>query len=170
MPVPDSQVSWMLSNREKILRYAFIPQFLVAAVLLAVAHFTGHTDLHLLLRGARTSGKIVGFQQRQLHTHRNPSSTGMYGRNVYLPIVEFEAQGAIVRFEEKKLITQGEGVGWPVTVLYDPASPSVARIDRAFWNWMPWAPLLAIGILLALAALKGLLAFLSQPQPAKSVP
>jgi Protein of unknown function (DUF3592) len=170
MPVPDSQVFWILSNRGKILRYAFVLQFLVAAALLTAADFTGHTDLRLLLHGARANGKIVAFQQRQWHTHRNPSSTGMYGRNVYLPIVEFEVQGAIVRFEEKKLVAQGEGVGWPVTVLYDPTNPSVARIDRPFWNWMPWAPLLAIGSLLALAALKGLLTFLTQPQPAKSVP
>ena len=170
MPIPESQVAWILSNREKVFRYAFIPQFLAAAVLLAFAHFTGHTDLHLLLHGARTSGKIVGFRQRQLHTHRNPSSTGMYGRNVYLPIVEFEAQGAIVRFEEPKIVTQSEGVGWRVTVLYDPANPSVARIDRTFWNWMPWAPLLTIGVFLALAALKGLLTFLIKPQPAKSLP
>ncbi len=156
MPFPQSQVEWMLANRARILRYAFVPQFLVAVALLAFAHFTGKTDLHLLLRGARTRGKIVGFQRRQLQTHRNPSSTGMFGRNVYLPIVEFEAQGAIVRFEDPKLVSQGESVGWPVAVLYDPRNVSLAIIDRPFWNWMPWAPFLAIGVLLALMSLRGL--------------
>lgn len=166
MPFPQSQVEWILANRARIFRYAFLPQFLAAFVFLAFAHFTGKTNVHLLLNGVRTRGKIVGFQKRQLHTYRNPSSTGMYGRNVYLPIVEFAAQGAIARFEESKLVNRGEGVGWPVPVLYDPANPSVAMIDRPFWNWIPWAPALAIGMFLALAALQGLLAFLASPQPA----
>jgi hypothetical protein len=156
----------MLANRSKIIRYAFVPQFLVAFVFLAFAHFTGKTNAHLLLNGLRTRGKIVGFQKRQLHTHRNPSSTGMYGRNVYLPIVEFEAQGTTVRFEEPKLVNDGESVGWPVVVLYDPANPSVAMIDRPVWNWIPWGPALALGIFLAIAALRGLLAFRTSPQRA----
>ena len=81
----------------------------------------------------------------------------MFGRIVYLPIVEFEAQGTVVRFEDSKLVSQGESVGWPVTVLYDPGKVSLAMIDRRFWNWMPWAPSLAIGLLLTFASLRGLL-------------
>ena len=166
MPFPQPQVEWMLANRAKIFRYAFLPQLFVAVALFAVANFTGRADIHLLLNGARTSGKIVGFQRRELHTHRNPSSTGRFGRIVYLPIVEFAAQGAIVRFEEPKLVAHGESVGWPVTVLYDPGNPSLAMIDRAFWNWIPWAPALAMGLLLALAAIRGLFAILAFPQRA----
>jgi len=157
MPFPQSQVEWILANRARILRYACVPQFLAGVALFAFAHFTGRTDLHLLVRGSRTQGKIVGFQRRQLHTHRSPSSTGMFGRNVYLPIVEFETQGTVVRFEDSKLVSQGESVGWPVTVLYDPGKVSLAMIDRPFWNWMPWAPSLAIGVLLTFASLRGLL-------------
>jgi hypothetical protein len=156
MPFPQSQIDWLLANRAKILRYAFVPQLFAAVALLSVAYFTGRTDVHLLLNGARTTGKIVGFQPRELHTYRNPSSTGRYGRIVYLPIVEFHAQGTVVRFEEHKLVTHGESIGWPVAVLYDPSNASLAMIDRSFWNWIPWAPALALGILLALAALKSL--------------
>jgi hypothetical protein len=156
MPIPQSQIEWMLTNRAKILRYAFVPQFLAALVLFSIAYFTGKTDMHVLLTGARTNGKIVAFQPRELHTYRTPSSTGRYGRIVYLPIVEFQAQGTVVRFEEHKLVTTGESIGWPVAVLYDPSNVSLAMIDRSFWNWIPWAPALALGILLALAALKGL--------------
>jgi hypothetical protein len=164
MPFPQPQIDWMLANRAKILRYAFVPQFFAAVALLSFAYFTGRTDAHLLLNGARTSGKIVAFQRRELHTYRHPTSTGRYGRILYFPVVEFQAQGTVVRFEEPKLVTQGESVGWPVTVLYDPSNVSTARIDRSFWNWIPWAPALAFGILLALASLKGLFA-LSQPAP-----
>jgi len=125
MPFPQSQVEWVLANRARILRYACVPQFLAGVALFAFAHFTGRTDLHLLVRGARTQGKIVGFQRRQLHTHRSPSSTGMFGRNVYLPIVEFEAQGTVVRFEDSKLVSQGESVGW--------LSPSSTIPARSPW-------------------------------------
>jgi hypothetical protein len=169
MPFPEQQVEWMLANRAKILRYAFVPQLLVAVALLSLAYFTGKADAHLLLNGARTRGKIVGFQPRELHTHRNPSSNGVYGRRVYLPIVEFEARGDKVRFEERKLVAKGEGVGWPVSVLYDPNKASVAMIDRPFWNWIPWAPALAIGAFLALVSFKGLFALLAFAPPPSSV-
>ena len=164
MPFPQSQLDWMLANRAKILRYAFVPQFLAAIALLSVAHFTGKTDAHLLLHGARANGRIVAFQARELHTYRTPSSTGRYGRILYFPIVEFQAQGNVVRFEEHKLVTHSEPVGWPVTVLYDPSNVSKAMIDRAFWNWVPWAPALALGILLSLAALKGLFSLALMPR------
>ena len=42
-----------------------------------------------------------------------------------------------------------------VTVLYDPARPSDAMIDRPVWNWLPWAPIGAVGLFLALVAVKG---------------
>jgi hypothetical protein len=169
MPFPEQQVEWVLANRAKILRYAFVPQLLAAVALLGVAYFTGKTDAHLLFKGAHTRGKIVGFQPRQIHTYRTPTSTGVFGRTEYFPIVEFEARGALMRFEEHKLVPSGEGVGWPVAVLYDPANVSLAMIDRPFWNWIPWAPALAMGAFLALVSLKGLFVFLAFPQPASSL-
>ena len=161
MAFPQEQVAWLLANRERVFRFAFIPQLLVAVVLLDFAYFTGKTDAHLLLKGARTEGKIVGFQKRQFYErNRTILSTGRKGYNVYLPIVEFEAQGSLVRFEEHKLMQTGEGVGWSVSVLYDAANPSVAMIDRSYWNWLPWGPALAIGLVVGLASLKGLFASL----------
>lgn len=157
MAFPQEQVAWLLANRERVFRFAFIPQLLVAVVLLDFAYFTGKTDAHLLLKGARTEGKIVGFQKRQFYErNRNILSTGRKGYNVYLPIVEFEAQGSLVRFEEHKLMQTGEGVGWSVPVLYDAANPSVAMIDRSYWNWLPWGPALAIGLVVGLASVRGL--------------
>lgn len=169
MPFPEQQVEWVLANRVKILRYAFVPQLLAAVALFGVAYFTGKTDAYLLFKGARTRGQIVGFQPRQIHTYRTPTSTGIFGRTEYFPIVEFEARGAVVRFEEHKLVPSGEGVGWPVAVLYDPANVSLAMIDRRFWNWIPWAPAFAVGAFLALVSLKGLFVFLAFPQLASGV-
>ena len=165
MPFPQDQVAWLLANREKIFRFAFLPQLLVAVVLSSFAYSTGKTDVHLLLKGARTQGKIVGFQKRQFYRSRNRISTGTPGYNIYLPIVEFEAQGALARFEEHKILSGGEGVGWSVPVLYDPANPSVAMIDRSYWNWLPWGPALAIAVLLLLSSIKSLFLFLFQQNP-----
>src|SRR5258708_15616789 len=105
MPFPQQQIEWMLANRAKILRYAFVPQLLAAVALLSFAYFTGKTDVHLLFSGARTRGKIVGFQRRELHTHRNPSSNGVYGRTVYLPVVAVEGPGAKGRLVEPPLLS-----------------------------------------------------------------
>ena len=117
-----------------------MPQLLVALVLFGFAYSTGKTDMHLLQKGARTDGRIVGFQKRQFRTNRNRISTGTPGRNVYLPIVEFEADGTLARFEEHKLLPSGEGVGWVVPVLYDPANPSVAMIDPRQLELVPLGP------------------------------
>jgi hypothetical protein len=85
-----------------------------------------------------------------------------------LPIVEFEAEGVLASFEEHKLVPAGEGVGWTVPVLYDPANPSVAMIDRSNWNWLPWGPALAIAVLLLLTSLKGLFLLLFREKPLTS--
>lgn len=166
MPFPQDQVAWLLAKRKTILRYAFVPQLLVAMVFFGFAYSTGKTDMHLLLKGARAEGKIVGFQQRRFYTSPNRVSTGTWGYNVYLPIVEFEAEGTLARFEEHKLILSGEGIGWAVPLLYDPSDPSVAIIDRGFWNWLPWAPCFLIGLPVAFASLKGFFAFFIRRAPA----
>ena len=173
MPFPQDQVAWLLANREKNFRYVFLPQLLAAMALLWFAYFTGKTDMHLLLKGAHAQGKIVGFQKQLFSTNRGLFSTGTRGRIVSIPIVEFEADGALTRFEEHKLLPTGEGVGWAVPVLYDPANPTDAMIDRANWNWFPWGPALAIAVLLLLSSIKGLFLFLfqreSQSEPAPDI-
>lgn len=165
MPFPQEQVAWMLANREKTFRYAFIPQLLAAIPLLWFAYSAGKTDVHLLLRGTRAEGRIVGFQKQQFRTNGGLISTGTRSRNVSLPIVEFEAEGALARFEDHKLIPSGEGVGWAVHVLYDRANPSLAMIDRSNWNYIPWGPALAIAAILSLASIKGLFVFLFKQKP-----
>ena len=40
-------------------------------------------------------------------------------------------------------------------VLYDPANPAVAMIDRPVWNWIPRAPTFAVGLFMVLAAING---------------
>ena len=159
MPLPQDQVAWLLTNRAKLVRYAFIPQLLVALLFLGFAYITGKAHAHLLLRGARTSGKIVALVPVNLQSRTGSANLT---RTIYEPVVEFGAGDRLVRFREWKGSASNASLGWSVPVLYDPADPSFAMLDRGSANWIPWAPCCAIGLVLALAALKGLFAFLFQ--------
>jgi hypothetical protein len=164
MPFPQDQVAWVLANREKIFRYYFIPQALAALLFLSFAYGTGKVYAHLLFVSARTQGVIVGLKPVRMHSR---SSTGgaAFGQTVYLPAVEFRAGDRVVHFQEWKGEASNGGLGLSVPVLYDPANPSIAMIDRSYWNWLPWAPCFAIGLILALASVKGLFAFLFGRNP-----
>lgn len=157
MPFPQNQVAWLLSNREKIARYMFIPQFLAAAVSLAFAYSTGHVHAHLLFKGVPTRGTIVALKPVQMSNRSSNGTQNYY--TIYEPLVEFSSGERIVRFQEWKGSRSNAGLGSSVPVLYDPADPSFAMIDRGFWNWLPWAPCFLIGLPVAFASLKGLLAF-----------
>jgi hypothetical protein len=159
MPNPQDQVAWVLANREKIFRYYFIPQALVAVLLLSFAYGTGKVHAHLLLRGVRTQGQIVELRPVRVHT-RSGSSATFFARTVYMPVVEFRTGERLVRFQEWKGSESDAGRESSVPVLYDPNDVSFAMMDRASWNWLPWAPCFAMGLILALASIRGLFAFL----------
>lgn len=167
MAFPQEQVAWMLANREKIFRYIFIPQFLAAALFLSFAYVTGHVHAHLLFKGAGTNGTIVDF--RVVHFRQSSGSVTAHGTTIYEPIVEFPAGDRLVRFQELKGSESRVGLGWSVPVIYDPADPSFAMIDRGFWNWLPWAPCFLIAFPVAFASLKGFLAFFIRHAPAANL-
>jgi hypothetical protein len=158
MPFPQDQVAWLTANRERFFRWMFLPQLLVALLFLGFAYRTGRTHVHVLLRGAQAQGRIVSLRPVQMSTG---SGTRLSDSSiVYLPLVEFTASGRSVHFEDWKGTRSDSGVGAFVPVLFDTADVSTAMLDRGFWNWLPWAPCLAVGALLALVALKGLLSLL----------
>ena len=162
MPFPQQQVAWMLANREKIFRYAFIPQFLAAAVFLSFSYGTGKAHARLLFRSSRTQGTIVSFRST-LISRRSGSSSSYW--TIYEPLVEFTVSDRVFRFQEWKGSESRVGLGSSVPVIYDPANPSVAMLDRGFGNWFPWAPCFVIGLILALASIKGFFVFLFQRNP-----
>ena len=145
----NNLIAWMTANRAKILRYAFIPQALVGFFLLGLGYFMGHAHLHLIREGSKTGGRIVGFQQEYFRSSSGSSST-----TAYMPIVEFRVQDRVIRFEDW-LAGSDSGKNTPVIVLYDPSNPSLAMIDRPTMNWIPWAPISAVGLFLVLVALPG---------------
>jgi hypothetical protein len=164
MPFPQEQVAWVLANREKIFRYYFIPQALAALLFLSFSYVTGKDHAHLLLSAARTQGVIVGLKPVRMQSRSNSGGTA-FVQTVYLPAVEFRAGDRVVHFQEWKGSASNGGLGLSVPVLYDPANPAIAMIDRSYWNWLPWAPCFAIGLILALASIKGLFAFLFHRAP-----
>jgi hypothetical protein len=163
MPFPQEQIVWILANRARILRYYFIPQLLVAALFLGFAYRTGKTHARLLSTGARTQGQIVALKPVRFESRSSSGSVRV--STIYEPTVEFTANDRLVRFEEWKGSESNGGLGGVVPVIYDPSDPSYAMMDRGWWNWLPWAPCFAVGFIVGLAALKGLLVFLFRPAP-----
>jgi len=158
MPFPQEQVAWLLANRERISRYIFIPQLLAAAIFLSFGFGTGKVHARLLFRSARTQGTIVYLKPAVISNQSSSGSTSY--STIYEPLIEFTANDRVFRVQEWKGSSSRAGLGSFVPVIYDPLDPSVAMLDRGPSNWLPWAPCFAIGVVLALASLKGLFVFL----------
>jgi hypothetical protein len=154
MPFPVDQIVWLAANRDRIARYMFVPQLLVALLFLGFAYRTGQVHARLLLRAGHAQGRIVAFRGVRM-SNRSGSRLGDTDP-VYLPLIEFYASNRVIRFEEWKGTGSDSGVGSFVPVLYDPADASLAMMDRGTWNWLPWAPCFAIGLLLSLAGITGM--------------
>jgi hypothetical protein len=142
----------MTSNREKVFRYAWIPQLFAGLVFLGLGYFMGHAHFHLIREGVRAPGRIVSYKQKSF---RSSSSTTSSTTTSYMPIVEFHTNDRFIQFQDWLGTNIAGNANVPVIVLYDPANPSVAMIDRPAWNWLPWAPIVAVGLFLVLVATKG---------------
>jgi hypothetical protein len=140
----DRATTWLLNRRRKILRSRYVPSAVFGLLLLALGYHIGEGPVHLLLEGRRTIGTVVGYERRL---------SG--GKAAAVPVIEFQADGQPIRFQDwlsgKGAVRQGELVG----VLYDVADPSDAMLDRPILKWMPWGPCVALGLLLTLSSLSG---------------
>ncbi len=124
----------MTANRVKILRYAWILQLFGGLLFLGLSHLMGHEHLHLIRQGVRAPGTVVGYKEQSFRHSSGFFSTG------YMPVVEFHANDRLIHFQDWMGSNSAGARNVPVIVLYDPANPSVAMIDRPVWNWLPWAP------------------------------
>src|SRR6266566_3817438 len=93
--------------------------------------------------------RTVSLEPWLFHGPCSFSSTG------YMPIVEFHTNDRFVHFQDWLGNSIAGSKNVPAIVLYDPANPAVAMIDRPVWNWIPWAPIFAVGLLLVLSAMNG---------------
>ena len=160
----NSQVLWLLANREKIFRYFFIPQFICAIPFLWFGYATGKVHAHLLFKGTTTTGAVVAVVPVHFSSR---SSSSLDSSTAYEPVVSFTAGSDEFRFQEWKATRIAPSIGVRLPVIYDPSDPEIAMVDRGYLNYLPWVPFSAIGVFLFLVALKGLLKVLfsqvSQP-------
>lgn len=141
----NKSVTWTLGHREAILRYAYVAQLVVGLFLLLFGYAIGKDHLHLIRAGVRTSGTIIDYKEE----HFSTTPGGVRWVGAFMPIVEFPLGDRMVQFKD----WMGSSVAirnLEVTVLYDPANPSLAMIDRPVWNWIPWGPAMGVGFFLIL--------------------
>lgn len=152
MLVPNIS-GWIARHKQNVVGWLRIAQAVTALVLLTLAFHTGKTRFVLLTEGVRAAGRIVDYKEERFSTR----SVGNMTRTttMSLPVVQFQAAGQVVTFTDWMGSPAAGEINDAVTVLYDPARPSVAMIDRPVWNWMPWAPFFAIGAFLLTVALRG---------------
>lgn len=121
---------------EKLLFWLFLS---IALLMLIVAIVTGIQAQRTLNRAIRVNGYVTELVTR----------TDAEGNTFYYPIVAFTLPDG----SRKRLpTTMGS---WPaaytvdeaVTVLYDPAQPTYARIDSAAGVWAHWTWTLVSGVL-----------------------
>ena len=148
---------WTTNNKEKVLRYTRIAQAVTGLFLMLLGYYIGKEHFHLIREGVRAPGTIVGNKQEYFSDRGNS-----HWDSAFMPIVRFQAGDRIFEFQD--WMGRSSAVTWkaPVTVLYDPANPSSAMIDRPVWNWIPWAPTFAVGLFLVLVAIKAWLASASR--------
>jgi len=131
-------------------RVQYFAQVAVGLFLLGFGYFIGREHLHLILDGVRTQGTIVAY-------HEESMTNGGEARwnTMSLPIVAFWNGRESVRFQDWK--DPGAAVlNVRVPVLFDPNHPATAMIDRPVWNWIPWAPMMAVGALLLASGLRAI--------------
>lgn len=117
MPFSEELVASLLSNKDKIFRYAFIAQAITALIFLTLGYYMGKDHFHLIREGVRTQGRVVGYQQKNFRTTTgNRSHTDV----AFMPLVEFQASGHVVRFQDWKGSSSTGVLNGPVTVLLRP--------------------------------------------------
>ncbi len=146
---------WTTNNKAKVLRYTRVVQAVTGLFLMLLGCYIGIEHFHLVTRGVRTWGTIVGYKEEIMS-----NGSEVRWQTAFMPIVKFQAGNRVIQFKDW-MGANAAVLNVRVTVLYDPVNPSSAMIDRPVMNWIPWAPTFAVGLFLVLVAIK---AWLSPPQ------
>lgn len=141
----NAAVSRLLNNRAALFRCLRFVQAFTGIFLVAFSYYIGKDHFHLIRTGVRAPGMIIGYKQKEFQRSSGPSSSAL------MPIVEYRAGNQVVHFQDW-FGTQAGVLHVRVTVLYDPANPSDAIIDRPVMNWIPWGPSFAVGVFLLIVA------------------
>jgi len=115
---------WISAHKAEVLRYTRIAQAIVGLFLTLLGTYIGKEHFLLILHGIRTEGTIVDHKQESM-----ANGGAVRWDYAYLPIVRFHAGDRPAQFVDW-MEAKAEVRNVPVTVLYDPADPSTAMIDR----------------------------------------
>lgn len=90
--------------------------------------YAGYVSWQLDQNGETTTGIVTSLEE---------SSDGDGGCCVYSPVIEFEANGQTYSFEgDNASDPPAYDVGEEVSVLYDPADPNTAQINKWTERWL----------------------------------
>ncbi len=144
-------IKTILLHPQKIRQVFRMIQIVVSIGLIIFSCYIGKNNFYLIWNGMRTQGTIVDF--KQVHwTSRGKNGTTT--NSPFMPIVEFQINDQVVRFQDSVGSNSSAGLKSQITVLYDPDDPVHAIIERPIMNWIPWGPMLTVGLFLLLIALR----------------
>jgi hypothetical protein len=90
--------------------------------------YAGYVSWKLDSEGEKTTGKVIRLEES------NDSESGCC---VYSPVIEFEANGQTFTFEgDNASDPPAYKVGEQVEVIYDPANPDTAQINKWTERWL----------------------------------
>lgn len=118
----------------------------VGILLLVVAYHTGFERAALLMAGQSTAGQIV----RYVAVVPVRSSEAPW----FKAVVQFRVADQLIEFTDWNSREYAGGVPSSVDILYDPQQPQHAMVQRGnLLDWMPWAPMGALGAFLLLVGI-----------------
>jgi hypothetical protein len=145
-----TSIAWVDALGAAFVRSRRALQLAVGIFLVLLGLYIGRVRIELMLDGARATGQIVAYEQRLM-----PKSGTSTDRTLaFMPVVEFRTGARTVRFTDWLGSSVAAALHESVPVVYRRADPSVAMIDRRVGNWLPWAPILALGLFLSLDAVR----------------
>ncbi len=145
----DIEVRERLRWADSYLKHWVLFLIVLAAGVATFGYYSGQNMLALISNGETTTGRVVRVDSRY-----DRSSDG--GGYTYYAIVDFNTfNGERVEFQDSigssaPLQQRGD----EVSVLYDPASPQDAIIDRGLLNWAMSGGCFILGLFLLMHALK----------------
>ncbi len=141
----------ILANPQQFYRVLKSVQLILGIGLILFSFYIGRKNVFLIWAGEPAQGTIVGFEQvTWTGNSKNISTT----RVRFLPIVQFQINDRVVKFKDVVGSISQNDLNASTTILYDSTDPESAIIKRPIMNWIPWGPMLALGLFLVLISLR----------------
>lgn len=113
-------IKTILLHPQKIRQVFRMIQIVVSIGLIIFSCYIGKNNFYLIWKGMRTQGTIVDFKQVNWTSR---SKNGTTTHSPFMPIVEFQINDQVVRFQDSVGSNSAAGLKSQTTVLYDPDDP-----------------------------------------------